>query len=393
MDEPPLSEASRAYLARTPLEKRKRLGQFFTPSALRDALLDDLALPARARILDPACGTGEFLASAGVRYPDATLVGWEVDPEPAGVASAQVPRARIEVCDALAVPFEPAFDAVIGNPPYFECRLDPETRARFAGAISGRPNSYALFVYLGLELLKPGGRLAFVLPPSMNNGRYFSALRQRILALARVESLRLLDAPDLFVGASQKVMLLRLTKGESDDARFVYRRGAFTLFTEDPGALAELFESATTLADLGYTVKTGQVVWNQARADLVDRAQGAVRLIWSHDIGDGELRFDGRPGKPGFVRGRAPLVGPAIVCNRVTGSGAAARLRAALVPAGLEFVGENHVNVVLPPAGTPERDVARVVERLRDPRVLQSVRRLTGNTQISSRELAHLVPV
>ncbi|MFG0316906.1 MAG: N-6 DNA methylase [Planctomycetota bacterium JB042] len=392
MPSPPLRAATLDYLARTPLAKRKALGQFFTPAALRDALLRDLEVAPGERVLDPACGTGEFLVDAAGRFPGAEIVGWEIDDEPAAVAARAVPGATVEVRDALEAPFAPGFDLVIGNPPYFERRLDPATRARFASAISGRPNSYALFVLLGLELLRDGGRLAFVLPPSMNNGRYFERLRTHLLSVARVERLELPHAPDLFDGASQRVMLLRLVKGERDDGRHVFRRGAFTLLCDDPAALARPFEGATTLADLGYTVRTGSVVWNQVKGDLVDGGDGAVRLIWSHDIRDGALSFAGRPGKPGFVRGKAPLVGPAIVCNRVTGSGRNARLRVALVPSGIEFVGENHVNVALPPPGTPEREVRRVVERLAEPRALAAVRRLTGNTQISSRELLHLVP-
>ncbi len=391
---PELSAATARYIQGTPLDHRKRLGQYFTPRSLRDALLEDLALPRGARVLDPACGTGEFFETVRRHWPAAKRVGYEIDRRLCELARAADPRATIEERDALAVAFHPTFDAVIGNPPYFETPSRSDLLYRYGDVISGRPNTYALFVKLGIELLKPGGVLAFVVSPSMNNGRYFRDLRDWILRVGRVERIRVLDRSNRFEGAQQAVMLFRVVKGEPDDGRHVWRRGDLTLFTEDPPALDQLFAGAVTLAELGCSVKTGGVVWNQNRDRLTNDRRGAVRLIWAKDIGmDGTLDFVGRAGKPGFVRGREPLRGPAIVVNRVTGAGRAARLRAALVPTGVEFVGENHVNVVLPPPGAPEREVARIVDALRDERAIAAVRRLTGNTQVSSVELRHLVPL
>ena len=391
--EPSLSRESLDYIERTPLEKRKALGQFFTPEDLRRALLDQLRLPARPAILDPACGTGEFLRSAREAWPDARLAGFEVDPELARIAAQVIPDASIRCVDALALPFEPAFDLVLGNPPYFQFKPDAAFRQRYASAISGRPNTYACFLKLGLELLRPGGVLAFVLPPSMNNGAYFRSLREFILATCRVESLRIQKSAARFVGANQAVMLLRIVKGEQDDGKFVFSRGPFRLFCQHPDRLQALFAGAATLDALGYSVRTGSVVWNQVRESLSSQPEAAVRLLWAHNVGKGALDLRGKDGKPGFVRGRELLVGPAILVNRVTGQGSKARIRAAVVPDRMEFLAENHVNVVLPPLAATEADVVHVAAALADSRSTEMVRELTGNTQISSLELLHLIPL
>lgn len=388
-----LTAATRDYMQRVPIERRKQLGQFFTPRSMRERLLAGVELAPDARIIDPACGTGEFLLTARERFPRATLVGIEIDPELARIARANVPDADIRIGDALRATQLGTFDAVIGNPPYFELKASdvPES---LSGVVAGRPNVFALFVKHGLDLLRDGGVLAFVLPPSMNNGAYFKALREDIATRGRILGLELQDAHDLFEGATQATMLLCVRKGASDPERHVFRRGPFTLFVTDPDAVARGFEEAVTLADLGYDVRTGSVVWNQARADLTTAADGAVRMIWSHDIAeDGRVRFLDKPGKPGFVRGRLPLLGPAIVVNRITGVGARARLRVAVVPPGVPFVAENHVNVVLPQSGTRHDRVAAVASALRSPHALAAARRLTGNTQISATELKHLIPL
>lgn len=64
------------------------------------------------RVLDVACGTGDFAWAAASRFPDATVVGIDFSRE-------MIARARIKypleflVGDVLALPFEPAaFDAV-----------------------------------------------------------------------------------------------------------------------------------------------------------------------------------------------------------------------------------------------------------------------------------------
>ena len=49
------------YLKNTDIKKRKKLGQYFTPKSIRELLLSKLPKKDNADILDPACGSGEFL--------------------------------------------------------------------------------------------------------------------------------------------------------------------------------------------------------------------------------------------------------------------------------------------------------------------------------------------
>jgi adenine-specific DNA-methyltransferase len=396
---PDLSPETRAYLSRSDPAHRKALGQFFTPMPLREAILDRLDLGPTPRILDPACGTGEFLLSARQRWPGADLEGWEIDRRVAKVARSLVPEARIRGQDALSATPRPRYDAVIGNPPYFEFKPESDVRQRFRDAISGRVNIYALFVHLGIEFLRPEGRLAFVVSTSMMNGAFFRSLRAFVLEQCAVESLEVVRDADAFEGVQQPVMLLVLRKGARDRGRHVFHRNGHTLLAERPDDLATLFTGRTTLAELGYDVRTGTIVWNQHRDALTENASGAVRLIWSHDIGDGRLLEPGtRADRPAFVRGAKKMcTGPAIVVNRITGSGSRARLRTAVVPRGMPFVGENHVNVILPPTDprreVTDREIHRVALALRSPDAVAAARLITGNTQISMTELRDLIPV
>lgn len=388
------------------------------------------------RVLDPGVGTGELLAAVTRRCPDLDLNGWDVDPSALAAARELVPGAALELRSALdpaasgSPPPEPGrpvgFDLVIGNPPYFQVRVTPDLKARFGDVISGRANIFALFFKVGLGLLKPGGTLAFVVPPSMNSGAYFEALREHIVTHAEITDLTLLEGSGIFEGASTAVQLLVLRKVGGAGVRpasdhrvstrpFVLERrdedAGFRriIFTRNPEQLEAGFSGRQTLWQLGFEAVTGTVVWNQRRSDLRAVAgPDTVPLVWSKDLRGGVLDLPERsasavePGrgsgggqeKPGHIRTRASLTGPALLINRVVGSVGRGELRTALVPEGVDFVAENHVNVVRRRGGVePSLSWVDLQRRIVEPGVGDRLRLMTGNTQISATELTHLLPV
>jgi adenine-specific DNA-methyltransferase len=381
------------YLLEAPLARRKGLGQYFTPRTVRERLFDLLPKLPYRRVLDPACGTGEFLATAAERLPRASIVGWEVDPNLVSIARRVAPAAHVVHRDALEeIPEETAFDLVVGNPPYFEFNPTDVVRSRFAHVLSGRANVFSLFFDVGLSLLRKGGVLAYVVPQSMNNGAYFRELRRFILSRGHVLALEPIEEMDFFLDAQQTVMLLVVRKGEGR-SRCVFERGDFVLFSPDARRLEEAFERKRTLGELGFAVRTGRIVWNQHKEDLTRDPKAGFPLLWSHNLGAQGLRFPvDHPKRPQYVRAPDPDIGPAILVNRVTGASSRATLRAAVVPAGMQFFGENHVNVVFP-GSSPRIDLERIAAAIRSPEATAAARLVTGNTQVSATELASLVPL
>lgn len=396
-----LSPQTLKWLASAPIEHRKRLGQYMTPAPLRERLLDRCGLFEGMRVLDPGAGTGEFLRSVLDREPGAEVHGWDVDAAVLSAASALAPQARLVRRSALNPHQGEPFDLVIGNPPYFQFDAPREVRTYFARVISGRVNIFALFFQAGMEVLKPGGQLAFVIPPSMNNGAYFERLREYLVERSAVEFLEIHRDQSLFDQAQTAVQLLVLRRGRKDDGRHVFVRrnpsNGFrrTIFSENPAALEASFAGRSSLFDLGYEAVTGTVAWNQHRPALRREAgRRTVPLIWAHNIED-EIRLRSDHKKPQFIETDRPsLTGPAIVANRIVGSVGSAELRCALVPEGMSFIGENHVNVIRNHGCfDPKMDWTDLLEALRTPAAAQRVRMLTGNTQVSAAELTHLVPV
>ncbi len=104
------------------------------------------------RVLEPGCGSGNFLAFAP---PEARMTGVELDPVTAEIAAALYPDAdvRAESFVDTRLP-EGYFDAAIGNVPFDEIALtDPMHNPM-------RLATHNHFIVKSLELVRPGGLVA-----------------------------------------------------------------------------------------------------------------------------------------------------------------------------------------------------------------------------------------
>jgi adenine-specific DNA-methyltransferase len=381
------------YISETSLEYRKKMGQFFTPRSLREELLSKIPKLEKPKVLDPACGTGEFLLSAKDYFKDPELYCWEIDPKLVEIAKKLVPEAHFEQVDSLTKPFKEEFDVVIGNPPYFEFKPDISIETRYKEIIWGRVNIYSLFIYLGLKLLKPEGYLAYVVSSSMNNGAYFKKLREFIVRNADIIYMKILEDPYLFKEVNHTFQLLVLKK-TFNTGRYVFRKNNIIIFSEKAEKLKQLFDNATTLKELGYKVLTGRVVWNQNKDKLTDDPSRGILLIWAHNVKNGKLELNNNR-RPQYIiwDKRKADKGPAIVVTRIVGHPKKARIEAAIVPSNIIFVAENHVNVIYPPPNTSIEELEEIVKQLNSEETQKLLSLITGNTQISKNELENLFPI
>ena len=189
---------------------RRAYGQFFTPPPVVEccyALLDGL-LPAAPRIVDPACGDGAFrryAAERSIAAPD-RIDGCDVDPALVGTLAA-AGLAGVRLADGLNPASLPtaAFDLAIGNPPF-----------GIAASVSGTGKSglasEVLFVLRALDLARPGGYVALVLPSGVLANERLRALRADLLArcaLLAVVALPRATFRDTGTNAACSILLLR----------------------------------------------------------------------------------------------------------------------------------------------------------------------------------------
>lgn len=161
-------------------QSRKDLGQYFTPSMVAQTLTNWVVRSRSDLLLDPSCGDGVFL----VNRPGS--VGVELDRETYKLAKKQVPHSQIWNDDFFKWAARTAlrFDALVGNPPFIRYqRFKGEQRSRAlnlaasAGVkFSGLTSSWAPFLVCAAELLKIGGRMAFVVPAEIGHSTYVPPL-------------------------------------------------------------------------------------------------------------------------------------------------------------------------------------------------------------------------
>jgi len=156
-------------------------GQFFTPRPLVELMADLVNIRPGDRVLDPTCGSGTFMVVAQSR--GAEIDGIEVDPELVALCRLNLalhganPRA-VQQADLFRRPPTDQWDVVLANPPFSVRIDDPEALQYFSLARGrGRVASDALFLQAAHDRLRPGGRLAVVLPRSILANDSYAWLR------------------------------------------------------------------------------------------------------------------------------------------------------------------------------------------------------------------------
>ena len=386
------------YLKNTDIKKRKKLGQYFTPKSIRELLLSKLPKKDNADILDPACGSGEFLLSCKKYFKNPILYGFDIDKKLINIASKLVKNASIKNFDFLNIDInKKKYDYIIGNPPYFELKLNEEIKKKYFDIIKGRVNIFSLFIKTGLDLLKDGGYLAYVVPPSMNNGAYFSKLREYIIKNSSLEYLHIIDGADNFHLANQKVMLIILKKTNSKkSSKYIFKKNGITIFTEDKNFLNKSYKNTVSLKDIGYTVKTGSIIWNEHKEKLTNDKNNSTLLIWASNINNGKIIIGYTKGKPQYIKNISNdliIKSRVVVVNRITGSSKDINIKAAIVNEK-EFVCENHVNVIyMSKNANCNYSLEDIFKALQDKTNIKVMRLISGNTQISKTELERLLPI
>lgn len=341
-------ELGNVYTALLPESTRSKGGVFYTPPALTNRLLDMTETAgidwATARVIDPACGGGAFLAPVCARkmphlrhlspaeiieHIESHVMGWEIDPFGAWLSQVFVEivlrdilavaevdmKPLIRVCDSLEERVgdrQEKYDLVIGNPPYGKLKLTDAIRTRYKESLYGHPNLYGLFTHLATDLCAKNGIIALVTPTSFLSGEYFKHLRR--LLRSQVEPMEIdfiAVRKGVFEGVLQETMLAAYCKRFSDKSSIKINELA-TLPAGDvlrvPVGIAQLPEEHTApwilarspnqmapvaamqwmhsrLKDWGYTVSTGPLVWNRHKTQLKKGAgKSHLPVVWAECI-------------------------------------------------------------------------------------------------------------
>ena len=229
---------------------RSGMGQYFTPKEIIDFIVSVMRPNVRELIIDPFCGSGHFLTSAidYVRthygrtdklfheFAFTRLHGIEKSDRMVRIAMTDMRlhgdgHSNIRCIDSL-LPFSnypdlyrETFDIVMTNPP-FGVDLFPETLSQLGPfSLAAEKRSAVSLEIVALErclqLLRPGGRLAIVLPDGVLSNRNTGNVREWVRGQARIRAIFSLPVETFSpFGANIKTSILVLSKlapGESED--------------------------------------------------------------------------------------------------------------------------------------------------------------------------------
>jgi type I restriction-modification system DNA methylase subunit len=266
----------RIYEGVIPPERRREMGEYYTPPAITDLITRLTVTDASDTVLDPACGSGGFLVSAYHRLrdhlqaPDGShdrilgqLSGIEINRFPAHLTainlaiqdlSSYTDEVDVEINDFFDVTRNQrfgrvvagasgdswenedelteqlgGFDAVVANPPYIRqeniddtdhVRDHLDNRDVDAAYISRRSDVYVYFLTHGTEFLAEDGHVGFITSDRWLDTQYGEDMQRFVLEQYEIRAIIKFDRQvfdDALVGSSVVVLQRQTDANRRED--------------------------------------------------------------------------------------------------------------------------------------------------------------------------------
>ncbi|MCC7539465.1 MAG: class I SAM-dependent methyltransferase [Deltaproteobacteria bacterium] len=192
-------------------ELRRPLGATYTPAPIVRAMLAwaRRQRPLPSRIVDPGAGSGRYLLAAAATFPDAELVGVEIDPLAAMLARGDLAaigagaRTTVHLADfrACTLPRTTGPTLFVGNPPYVRHhRLDERWKRWLvdrASSLGCRASQLAglhvhFFVATAIHA-RPGDRGAYVTAAEWLDVNYGRLVRDLLMGVLGATGIHVLE--------------------------------------------------------------------------------------------------------------------------------------------------------------------------------------------------------
>lgn len=228
------------------LQSAGNAGEFYTPRAVTTFMAEMTNPQLGEKVLDPACGTGGFLACAvnhlrqQVKTPDDEqklqkgIIGWEKKQLPYILCTTNmilhgldVPNIQHFLAGSLAKPLnsyekKDKVDVILTNPPFGGMEEDG-IENNFPADVRTKETA-DLFLVLMMKLLKDGGRCAVVLPDGSLFGEGVKTrIKEKLLTECNLHTIIRLPKSVFAPYASINTNLLFFTKGSPTQETWFYR--------------------------------------------------------------------------------------------------------------------------------------------------------------------------
>lgn len=266
-------------------------GEFYTPRAITRLMTEMTAPKLGEKVLDPAAGTGGFLTESidFIRSQEVktlahestlqnSIIGWEYKPVPYVMGLTNLILHGIDVPewtnkDSLTTEYnsisaKDEVDIILANPP-FGAGISEGVETNFPVNFRNK-ESADLFIILILQLLKPRGRCAIVLPDGCITGDGYKArIREKLLTDCNLHTIVRLPQ-SAFHPATVSTNLLFFEKGNATKEIWYYEHRLPEGQKSYSKTKAIQYEEFQTMIDWWHDRKETDQAWCVKVEDLKD---------------------------------------------------------------------------------------------------------------------------
>jgi len=391
-------------------DEKKEYGIFITPKIIIKKLFDSILKYTSENgisvqtILEPSCGTCEI-----VNYCDNLFNGTHIDAIEFNAKIFELVKElsfknKVTLLHQDFIHFNSSikYDLIVGNPPYFVLEKGYKIPKKMEPYICGRPNMFGLFIIQSISMIGPNGIVAFIIPKSFLNSVYYSKIRNYIKETCKIVEIIDFEKDNKFIDTQQSTFGIILKKESNNkilsvECNYSIKFNDNFMFTNDSVFLKSLLEGTTTLAKLGLSVRTGNIVWNQHKTELTDDEDETVlvyntNLTKEHTI---DLKSFKNEEKHQYIR-KDGRIEPILVVNRGNGN-SAYKLNYALVTNIGPYLIENHLNEIYSPKKIKKEDLIilfnKITQSFENPKTQLFIDLFLGNNGLSKTELETIFPI
>ena len=363
-------------------------------------------------ILEPGCGSGEFLHQLQHKYPYSRITGLETYPPLVSRLCGHYIRSSVQIESKSFLQICRKFDWIIGWPPQYTM-LKSNVPRQHLSMFEGRPNSAILFLCHALDCLEPNGIVAFFMPESFLTDLNCSVLRDVICNhyhIVTIESVMDLwnhttntpkSTPKNKLPKSLKhsVLFVAQKKTPTDNSHFATQLQSCCIL--GTSQKIRILKSVCTDAHLNLQkcfmdVKCGSFSREKYKNDLTN---DSTKTMW---IGKAHLHNNITtpstiiPEEKAFVN-TVGINEPVIIVSRGDGKSKYQLQYKYIDMTDRPILIENHLLYVCY-SGKVSREIKRekiqsLLRSLEDPRTHIFVETFFGNTTLNATELKYMLPV
>lgn len=387
--------------------EKKNNGIFFTPPTTVYKTIEYLKpyMSSIKDVLEPSCGSCEFILQLHSLYPDLFITGVENNTIIyENIKHLQNEKITLHNEDFITFDNPKKYDLIFGNPPYFVMKKK-DVDSSYYTYFDGRPNIFILFIIKSISYLNPNGIISFILPKSFLNCLYYTKTRTHIFENFKIIVLE--ECKDSYIETAQETILFIIQSTNND---FKYKdevrkiNSAYSIMNEYSvfgipshiQKINELYKDSTTLQKLGFNVNVGNIVWNQHKSILTDDISKTL-LIYSSDIKNNTLSIQSYSNKEkkNYINKKG-ITGPLLIINRGYGVGNYS-FEYCLINLEKEYLIENHLICIRYTQKITSSKLIKLYEKiiksLQDKRTTEFVKLYFGNNAINTSEISEILPI